>query len=87
MIGAIEPALQQPPAALWRGCSLARAQLQRPEHAARGEEGWEAWIAGVDTMQSARAASTPVGVGLMGAPRLASWSRPSQRFCACGIYI
>ena len=29
----IEPGLQQPPAALWRGRSLARAQLQRPEHA------------------------------------------------------
>eukprot|EP00964_Phaeocystis_antarctica_P105915 scaffold70896_cov65-Phaeocystis_antarctica.AAC.1 len=30
-------------------------------------------------MQSARAASTPAGVGLMGAPRLASWPRPGQR--------
>ena len=29
----IEPGLQQPPAALWRGPSLARAQLQHPEHA------------------------------------------------------
>eukprot|EP00964_Phaeocystis_antarctica_P026375 scaffold14856_cov60-Phaeocystis_antarctica.AAC.2 len=29
----IDPARQQPPAALWRGRSLARAQLQRPEHA------------------------------------------------------
>eukprot|EP00964_Phaeocystis_antarctica_P028044 scaffold15805_cov34-Phaeocystis_antarctica.AAC.1 len=29
----ITPGLQQPPAALWRGRSLARAQLQHPEHA------------------------------------------------------
>ena len=29
----IEPGVQQPPAALWRGPSLARAQLQHPEHA------------------------------------------------------
>jgi len=28
----IEPGLQQPPAALWRGRSLARAQQQHPEH-------------------------------------------------------
>eukprot|EP00964_Phaeocystis_antarctica_P080095 scaffold49983_cov67-Phaeocystis_antarctica.AAC.1 len=36
-------------------------------------------------MQSARAASTPAGVGLMGAPRLASWSRPGQRSIkSCG---
>eukprot|EP00964_Phaeocystis_antarctica_P054862 scaffold32265_cov72-Phaeocystis_antarctica.AAC.8 len=34
---------------------------------------------------SARATSTPAGVGLWAHPGLASW--PNQAFCACGIYI
>eukprot|EP00964_Phaeocystis_antarctica_P063102 scaffold37854_cov61-Phaeocystis_antarctica.AAC.2 len=87
----IEPGLQQPPAALWRGRSLARAQQQHPEHErerpagsvqgarGRGEDGWEARIAGIDTIQSRCSISSTIAsrpLPSLDPPRHTLWTSP-----------